>query len=110
MSKAGSSYGCAARSAATTASCASSGNTVSSRYSSTRCSTPGLADRGIRPLAAEEGAGAVRVPGAALVVADPPGAGGEHRLAHVVQRVTGHEDDELPVHALSIWARCSLPE
>src|SRR5205085_7771147 len=62
---------------------------------------PGLADRRRRAFAAEEGAGARRVPGAARVVADPPGAGLEERVADGVERLLRHEDDELsllPVH------------
>src|SRR6476659_9785546 len=42
-------------------------------------------------LAAEEGARPLSVEGAALVVADPSGAGGEERLAR-------HEHDKLAVH------------
>ena len=52
-----------------------------------------------RPLAAEERARALRVPGAALVVADPPGPGLEERVAHVVERLPRDEHDELAVHA-----------
>ena len=57
-----------------------------------------LAERRIGPLAAEERAGPRRVPGAAFVVADPSGTGGEERLAHGVERLGGDEDDEFAVH------------
>src|SRR5207244_4120663 len=56
---------------------------------------PGRADGGGGPLAAEEGAGSLRVPRAALVVADPAGTGLEHGLTDCVERLGRHEDDEL---------------
>ena len=59
---------------------------------------PRLPDRRRRARAAAERARALGVPGAALVVADPPRAGGEERVAHRVERFARHEDDELAVH------------
>jgi hypothetical protein len=59
---------------------------------------PRLADRGLRPLAAEEGPRALRVPRAPLVVADPACARGEQRVPDRIERLTGDENDELPVH------------
>ena len=53
------------------------------------------ADCGLGPFAAEERAGSGGVPGAALVVADPAGSGGEHGVAGRVQRLLRHEPDEL---------------
>ena len=71
---------------------------------------PGLTQRRLRSLAAEEGAGSLRVPGAALVVADPPGARLEERVADDVERLARYEDDELAVQVpVSICAFCSLP-
>src|SRR5207247_1303879 len=67
---------------------------------------PCLADRRGRALAAEEGAGARGVPGAALVVADPPGAGLEERVADGVERLFGHEDDELSLLSVHV---CTPP-
>jgi hypothetical protein len=46
---------------------------------------PPLADRRVRVRAAEEGAGALGVPGAALVVADAPGARGEEGVSDRVE-------------------------
>jgi hypothetical protein len=62
---------------------------------------PALPARGIGPLAAEERACSLRVPGATLVVADSPGAGREERVANGVQRLRRHEHNELPVHGLT---------
>ena len=93
MSKAGSSYGCARRSAAMTSSCRSAGKTVSSRSSATRSSRPARPTLGERSFAAEERARPLRVPGAMLVVADPPGAGVEERLADGVEGLARHEHD-----------------
>src|SRR5215218_6692492 len=59
---------------------------------------PLFTDRRSRSLAAEERPGSVRVPGAALVRADPACAGGEHRVPHRIERVGRNEDDELSVH------------
>src|SRR5262245_46742642 len=77
---------------------------------------PHLTDRRIRSGEPPERARPVRVPGAALVVADPPGARLEEGVAHLLERLGRHEDDELAIHrdagrsALSICARWSLPE
>src|SRR5207237_4812461 len=57
--------------------------------------TPNLSECGARALAAEKRSGALRVPRAALVVPDPPCAGLEHRIAHDVEGLARHEDDEL---------------
>ena len=72
-----------------------------------------FAESRVCALAAEERPYARRVPGAALVVADPPCARLEHRVARRVERVLGHEPDELDALAhsvLSICARWSVPE
>src|SRR5262245_45657233 len=77
---------------------------------------PALADRRARPFAAEERPGAFRVPRTALVIADAAGAGGKDRVAHNVERLERHEDDELAVHAKtapiasSVDASRSIPE
>src|SRR5205085_7196211 len=63
----------------------------------------GLADRRRGAFPAEEGAGPLRVPGAALVVADPAGSGLEERRAHPVERLGRNEDDELPLLAVHVW-------
>src|SRR5215210_6314785 len=69
-----------------------------------------LAVRRVGPLAAEERAGSLRVPGTAFVLPDPSGAGLEQRFAHGTERLTRNEDDELAVQvAVSICAFCSLP-
>src|SRR5262245_27407577 len=57
-----------------------------------------LADRGVGALSSEERSRALRVPGAALVVADTPGARGEQGVTDRVERAERDEDDELPVH------------
>ena len=84
---------------------------------------PALPDRRIRLLAAEERARSGRVPGAALVLADPARARLEDRVARRVERLGGHEPHELEHvrqldgrrlragrHVLSICARWSVPE
>ena len=76
---------------------------------------PDAADRRLGALSGEERACALRVPGAALVVADDPASGGEDRLTGRVPGRLGDEVDELEQAAqgcstLSICARCSLPE
>ena len=55
----------------------------------------GVPGRGVRALAAEEGALPAGRPRAVLVLADNAGAGGEDRLAHEVGVVGGHEADQL---------------
>src|SRR2546423_10332012 len=65
-----------------------------------------LTDRWRSALAAEERAGARGVPGAALVVADPPGAGLEERVADGVERLLRHEDDELSLLSVHV---CTPP-
>src|SRR5262249_31634899 len=55
--------------------------------------TARLPDARLGPLAAEERAGALGEPRAALVVADAAGAGFEERLANRIERLTRHEDD-----------------
>jgi hypothetical protein len=52
----------------------------------------------------------LRVPGAALVVADPARTCVEESIAHVGQGLARYEDDELAVQgSVSICAFCSLP-
>src|SRR5207253_9362710 len=70
---------------------------------------PALADRRVRRLAPEERAGALRVPGAALVVADPAGARGEERVANGIERLPRHEHDKLAVHVCPTAARGTAP-
>ena len=70
----------------------------------------GLPRGWLRPLAAEKCPGALRVPGAALVVADSPCPRFEERVSDGVERLAWDEDDELPVQvSVSICAFCSLP-
>ena len=72
---------------------------------------PHLADRGMSPGKRTKCACTRRVPGAALVLADAPGARVEERVAHGVEGLGRDEDDELASQAQSsIWARCNLPE
>ena len=93
-SKAGSSYGCAARSAATTSSSRSAGTIVSTRSSGTRSSLPASPIAGSVPTPPKN-VRARRVPGTMLVVADPPRARLEHGRPGHVERVLRHEPDEL---------------
>jgi hypothetical protein len=53
------------------------------------------ADGRLDPFAAQERACSSRVPGAALIVADPARSGGEDGVARRVQRLLRHEPDEL---------------
>src|SRR5262245_51449651 len=73
---------------------------------------PALAERRTRPFAAEERARAGRVPRAALIGPDPSSAGLEHGVAGGIERLLGHEPDELDLahSALSICARWRVPE
>ena len=73
------------------------------------------ADGRLGAVTGEERAGALRVPGAALVVPDDAAPRGEDRLTGCVPRLLGDEVDELEQAAqgcstLSICARWSLPE
>ena len=61
---------------------------------------PTLPHGRLRALTAEECPRALRVPGAPLVVADPPGPGREERVAHPIQGLGRHEDDELAIHGI----------
>ena len=58
---------------------------------------PALAERRRGALAPEERARPRRVPGAALVVADAASTGLEHRRPGFVERLEGHEPDELHI-------------
>ncbi|MBA3734235.1 MAG: hypothetical protein H0W90_03400 [Actinobacteria bacterium] len=70
----------------------------------------GFSRRRLRALAAEECSRTLRVPGAALVVADLTCARFEERVSDGVERLAWDEDDELPVQiSVSICAFCSLP-
>src|ERR1051325_4732074 len=70
----------------------------------------GLTERRVRPLPAEVGPGSLRVPGAALVVADASGACGKEGVAHGIECLARNEADERAVQvAVSICAFCSLP-
>src|SRR5688572_12484581 len=64
--------------------------------------SPTLPDRRVGALASEERPRPFRVPGAPLVIADPPCAGREERVAYGVERLRRHEHDELPVHRLTL--------
>jgi len=59
---------------------------------------PALADRRVGALAGEEGPRSFRVPRAALVGSDPPGADCEERVTDRIERLGRDEDDELSVH------------
>ena len=52
---------------------------------------PALADRRRRPFAAEVRAGSGRVPGAVLVLADPPGPRVEERRPHLSSALAGQD-------------------
>src|SRR5262245_61162608 len=65
-----------------------------------------FADRWVGPLPAQERPCPDGVPGAALVLADPAGAGVEQGVAYGLQRLARDEDDELaPFHApiVAVW-------
>src|SRR5262245_43294602 len=68
---------------------------------------PTLADGRRRALAAEERPRALGVPRAALVLADPPGAGREDCVAHRVQSLRRDERHELAAHRL-VTQSCML--
>ena len=74
-------------------------------YTAVRREHNELADRGVRPLAAEERARPRRVPGAARVVADPSGARGEDGLPRRVERLARDEPDQLVRPTVHVCAR-----
>src|SRR5262249_37239891 len=60
-------------------------------------------------FAAEERACSLRVPRAALVGADPSGAGFEQCGPHGIERLARDEHDQLPVHARDLYTGSSAP-
>src|SRR6266566_4898136 len=91
MSKAGSSYGCARRSAATTSSCRSAGKTVSSRSSATRSSLPRSPIDGLAASPARNVPVLVEVDEAVVLDAGTIEEWASHRQSWEFALLEGHE-------------------